>query len=175
MAGRERWRVLVVVACLVALGGMMVHYAAAAPDRQPTGRELATDYGAHVGEPVTFWMTVVAVHEGGFAVDGGGGLTVVGSDAAVEPGDVVAVHGTLRPRRRVAAERVLVSPAENRLYMFGVSVAAVALAVGAFLRRWRLDRRRLAFVPRTRTTDRDGGGGAPAGGGPGDEGGGSGR
>ncbi|MFB6282147.1 MAG: hypothetical protein ABEH40_09020 [Haloferacaceae archaeon] len=177
MAGRDRRRLLLVALALAALAAMMVHYPAAEPRYGPTEAALATDYGAHVGERVTFWTTVVAVRGVGFEVRAGGGLTVVGSDAAVRPGDSVAVHGTLRPNRRLAAERVLVSPVERRLYMFGVSLVAVGIALGAFLRRWRPDRRRLAFVPRDRPRPRpraraaDGDdAGAPDGGDPGGEG-----
>ncbi|MFB6301651.1 MAG: hypothetical protein ABEH78_02135 [Haloferacaceae archaeon] len=152
MAGRDRWRLLVVLLALASLGTMMVDYAAREPQQGPSPSALAADYERHVGERISFWATVVAVGDGTFTVRvEGGRLTVVGSDVAVEPGDSVDVYGTLRSNRRLAAERVLVSRTENRLYMFAVSVAAVGLALAAFRRHWRLDRRRLAFVPRDRT------------------------
>lgn len=149
MAGRDRWRLLVVVLAVVVLAAMMVDYAASEPQRQPSGAALAADYERHVGERLSTWARVLAVRDGAFDVRFGGvELTVVGSDAAVEPGDSVAVYGTLRPNRRLAAERVLVSGQDSRLYMFAVSALGVGLALAAFLSRWRFDRRRLAFVPR---------------------------
>jgi hypothetical protein len=149
MADRDRWRLLVVALALVLLAAMMVDYAASDPQRQSSGAALAADDDRHVGERISTWATVVAVREGAFDIRFGGvELTVVGSDAAVEPGDSVAVYGTLRPDRRLAAERVLVSARDSRLYMFAVSALGVGLALVAFLSRWRFDRRRLAFVPR---------------------------
>jgi hypothetical protein len=148
--GRRALAALVLVA---ALAGLAADYAATAPDRDPAPAEtaVAADYDAHVGERIALWATVRAVGPDGIVVASDAGrLTVVGSEATVAPGDAVQVVGRLRPERRLAAERVVVSGAPERRYMFAVSGLAALVAAGWTLARWRPDRARLALVARDR-------------------------
>ena len=80
----------------------------------------------------------------------------IGTDAVgqVDPGDVVQVFGVVTGDARIEATRLVVHERGNQRRMYVISAIGGLLAAGTFLRRWRVDWRRLAFVPRT-----DGGGG----------------
>ena len=143
---------------VAALAGLAADYAATAPDRGPYPAEaaVAADYDVHVGERIALWATVRAVGPDGIVVASDAGrLTVVGSRAAVSPGDEVQVVGRLRPGRRLAADRIVVSTAPERRYMFAVSALASLFAAGWTLARWRPDADRLALVARDRNRTRN--------------------
>jgi hypothetical protein len=156
---------------------MGVHYGSAWEDHADVRTSVGAieaDYGAYVDRPVYLWLTVESASEERIVARSGGGsgaprVTVTGSDAAdspvggpvvtsvaaataggaaLSPGDVIQVYGPLRPDYRVEAERLVVHDGANRLRMLLVSAAGGLLAVAAFLRRWRFDPRRAAFVPR---------------------------
>lgn len=141
---------------LAVAGG--VHYDAA-HDRHwpyPTDDQLYADYPAHVGEETLLFGTVRSVAANGTATvefeadDGSFVLQVRGVDAAVEPGGVVQVYGTLRGGHRMTATEVVVverHPGE-RLYKFGISGVGALVALTAFFRYWRIDVATLTFEPR---------------------------
>ena len=107
-------------------------------DAYPDPEAVDANYDAYVGETVHIWGEVTAVT-----------LRVEGSlPPDIAPGDGVQVYGTLTSDRRVvsASHHAQSSEAIGRMYL--VSVVGIALAAGAFLRRWRVDTHRWAFVPR---------------------------
>lgn len=150
-------RVAVVGLVVVCVVGMGVHYDATYDTQwpYPTEDDLATDYDTHVGQE-TFLIGKVVAADGGSArirVDSDAGaysLRVRSFDAAVEPGGVVQVLGTVRPDGVLVAARVaVVSPSPGaQLYKYGVSVTGAALVLIAFFRRWRLDTDRPRLVTR---------------------------
>lgn len=150
-------RVAVVGVMIVCVAGMGVHYDATFDDQwpYPTDDDLATDYDAHVGQEVFLFGTVVSVDDGTarVRVDADTGtytLRVRSFDAAVEPGGVVQLLGTVRPDDVLVADRVAVVNASSgsRLYKYGVSVVGAALVVVPFFRRWRVDTDRPRLVMR---------------------------
>lgn len=152
MSAARSVAVLALLACLLA---MTVHYGAAADahDPYPTTSDLATDYGAHVGDEFFGWMYVVAVENGGLVVADTRHLAVVlragPAPPGVAAGDVVQVYGVLEPGKRIDQRRVVVSRQGDRTRMFGVSALAGLGALALFFREWTVDRERLAFVPRS--------------------------
>jgi len=119
-------------------------------DAYPDPEAVDANYDAYVGETVHIWGEVTAVDDETFVVTSGPlALRVEGSlPPDIAPGDGVQVYGTLTSDRRVvsASHHAQSSEAIGRMYL--VSVVGIALAAGAFLRRWRVDTHRWAFVPR---------------------------
>jgi hypothetical protein len=119
-------------------------------DAYPDSGAVDANYDAYVGETVHVWGEVTAVDDETFVVTSGPlTLRVEGSlPPDIAPGDGVQVYGTLTSDRRVvsASHHAQSSEAIGRMYL--VSVVGIALAAGAFLRRWRVDTHRWAFVPR---------------------------
>jgi hypothetical protein len=119
-------------------------------DAYPDPEAVDANYDAYVGETVHVWGEVTAVDDETFVVTSGPlALRVEGSlPPDIAPGDGVQVYGTLTSDRRVvsASHHAQSSEAIGRMYL--VSVVGIALAAGAFLRRWRVDTHRWAFVPR---------------------------
>ncbi|WP_256298614.1 hypothetical protein [Haloarchaeobius salinus] len=155
-------RLLVIVCCLVAAGGLAVDYAAHADDRgtYPSDRELAADFDSYTGEQVFLWLDVTRVTDDGLVGTFGPddtAVTVTGADAGGDVGanDQVQVYGVARPDHRIVADRVVVSHGENRMYMFVASALAAVWALGFLLLYWRPDVARGVLTPRT------GGGGEP--------------
>lgn len=155
---------LAALALLVALLGVAaVAHGTLEPDpdrhRYPDNEHLAEDYGAHVGERAVLSGTVVetdplVVREqlpGGAEQE----LTLTGVDADATRGDSVWFYGTVRPDRTVEVATAAVRAPWELRYMYVVSALGGLLVLGRFLRQWRFDRSRLAFVPRT--GDRGGG------------------
>jgi hypothetical protein len=165
LTAARRVGLIVVLAALVF--GMGLH---AGTDRSfeeqywpyPEGDDIAADYDRFVGNETLLWGTVQRVDRAsGTATirlttdQGPFELTVTGFDAAVEPGGVVQVYGTLRPDRTVgAANVVVVNPTgSSTTVKYAVSALGAVLVLVAFFRRWRPDTGQWAFVPRE---DRDG-------------------
>mgnify|MGYP002761179528 FL=1 len=119
-------------------------------DAYPDSGAVDANYDAYVGETVHIWGEVTAVDDETFVVTSGPlALRVEGSlPPDIAPGDGVQVYGRLTSDRRVvsASHHAQSSEAIGRMYL--VSVVGIALAAGAFLRRWRVDTHRWAFVPR---------------------------
>ena len=150
-------RAAVVGLVVVCVAGMGVHYDTRYADQwpYPTGDELATDYDAHVGQETFLFGTVVSVDDdtARVRVDADAGaytLRVRSFDAAVEPGGVVQLLGTVRPNGVLVADRIaVVNPSSGaQLYKYGVSVVGAALVLVAFFRHWRVDTDRLTLVAR---------------------------
>lgn len=116
----------------------------------PDAAEIDADYGAHVGETVHVWGKVTAVDDGRvvIAADTLSLRVTEPTSETVDVGDQVQVYGRLEPDRRLrtTAYDVQSPGALRRMYL--VSLVGIALAGGAFLRRWRVDSDRWAFVPR---------------------------
>ena len=120
-------------------------------DAYPDAAAIETDYANHVGERVHLWGEVTVVDGETVVVLVGDTLSLRASGLPPEEvvvGDGVQVYGTLQPDRRfeTAAYHVQ-TPAEVR-NMYLTSIVGIALAAGAFLRRWRVDTDRWTFAPR---------------------------
>jgi len=158
-------RFAIVVACIVALVGLGVHYGATYDENwpHPTGDQLADEPAGWDGERVLLFGTVETVAEDRFTMrietDAGEGARVVevrGTSTDAEPDGVVQVYGELAERGTVQhADRVVVVVASPDLQLskYGISLVGLVVLIGTFLRYWRLDVRRLAITPRG---DRDG-------------------
>lgn len=119
-------------------------------DVYPDPAAVDDDYAAHVGDRAHLWTEAIGTENGSLLVETEG-LYLRVSDPpadAVDPGDSVQLYGTLAPDRRFETSSYHVQPAGRILYMYGVSVAGIALAAGLFLRRWRVDVENRRFVPR---------------------------
>jgi hypothetical protein len=119
-------------------------------DAYPDAAAIETDYANHVGERVHLWGTVTAVEDGTVIV-AAKPLSLRASDPPPEEvavGDGVQVYGTLQSDRRFETAAYHVQTPEGRQNMYLTSIVGIALAAGAFLRRWRVDTDRWTFVPR---------------------------
>ena len=119
-------------------------------DVYPDSGEIDANYDTYVGETVHIWGSVTAVNDETFVVTSGPlSLRVDGPlPTNIEPGDGVQVYGTLTPDRRLVSASYHAQSSEGIRRMYLVSIVGIALAAGAFLRRWRVDTDRRAFVPR---------------------------
>lgn len=153
MLERRSIRAFAFVGLAVVLAVLFVDYSAnlEASDPYPSEPELQSAYDDQVGESIHLWAVVTDVGEDRFTIRSDeDALTVRGSSTGIDEGDLVQVYGELRPNRVIDSERVVVSNAENRSYMFVVSGLGVVLTVGLFVREWTIDRETLALVPRRR-------------------------
>ncbi|SMP05034.1 hypothetical protein [Halobellus salinus] len=119
-------------------------------DAYPDAEGIDADYDAHVGETVHIWGEVTAA-EKGYVVVTADTLSLRVSDPApddVAVGDQVQVYGRLAPGQRLVTTASDVQSPEALRNMYAVSIVGIALAAGSFLRRWRVDTDRWAFVPR---------------------------
>ncbi|MFB6297462.1 MAG: hypothetical protein ABEH56_02960 [Salinirussus sp.] len=149
-------RVAVAVVLCFALAGLAFGFGLqfAGSGAYPDYAALDANYGAHVGERVHVWGTVVAA--GDRVVVAAGPLRLAVSEpppAAVETGDTIQVFGRLRPDRRMTTVAYHAVPPTRTAYMYGASVVGIAVAAGAFLRRWRPDADELWFAPRETPED----------------------
>ena len=161
-------RAAVIALLAGALLAMGVHYESQWEEREryrTTMAAIDADPDAYADRPVYLWMTVESASEERIVARTGSGADArrvivdrpaAGAAESASPGDLVQVFGRLElvgcdgsdACYRLDAERVVVHDAGNRLRMYLVSAAGGLLALGAFLRRWRFDPRRAAFVPR---------------------------
>lgn len=155
-------RVVLIVVLAGLVFGMGMHAGTERPYEQqhwpyPDGDDIAADYDRFVGSETLLWGTVQRVDQSSRTAairlttdDGPIELTVTGFDAAVEPGGVVQVYGTLRSGGTVdAANIVVVNPAgSSAIVKYAVSAVGALLVLVAFFRRWRPDTGQWAFVPR---------------------------
>lgn len=150
-----------VAALLVVASGLCVHYGAVYDENwpHPTGEQLE-ERGTEpfVGERVLLFGEVrsvdadadeITIHvsdDGAVAAE----LEVSGVEKRVEPGGVVQVYGLLESETELRADRTVVvnrDPSATA-YKLGTSLLGVLLAVGYFLRQWRVNVREVAFEPR---------------------------
>lgn len=149
-------RAVAVLVLLAALFGMAVHYDTTRLDGTEglvTKGALAADPTAYDGETVYVWLDAARVDGRTVYTEplDGEWTLAVETDTSVSPGDVFQASGTFdATARRLVADRVVVHDGSNRLRMYAVSVVGGLLAVGAFLRRWRVEWRTLTVVPRGR-------------------------
>ncbi|WP_306059784.1 hypothetical protein [Natronococcus wangiae] len=153
---------------LAALLGLMV-WTGASPvtpleSDVPNEVDVTSDREAYVGERVAL---------GGFVVDtdpvvlatwasGDGQFTLVDADAHVqnsdeplETGDHVTAYGTLEDESTLVVERATIQQPSETRYMVLVSLLGGLWVAGRFVRGWRFDFERFAFVPRDRARSRD--------------------
>ena len=145
---RLRYRAVVALLLLTALGGLFVHADITGDERSPypDAEELAADYDSYVGDSVLLFGRVTATDDDGFTIEAESdgviiNLRVEGASAAVAPGGVVQVYGELRPDQTMAADRVVVVNDSSGAEWYKYAVSAVG-AVGfllLFFRQWRVD------------------------------------
>lgn len=140
------------MALCVAAAALVVGFGAQfnGTDAYPDAGAIDADYDAHVGETVHVWGEVTAT-DGGRVVVTAESLSLRVTDPAaadVEVGDQVQVYGELAPGRRLVTAAYDVQSPDSLHAMYAVSIVGIALAGVAFLRRWRVDLDRRAFVPR---------------------------
>lgn len=154
-------RVIAVLCCLLALGGLLVAHGAVGydPDRNtyPGNEEVGTSYTEYVGDRVVLAGTVVetdpVVLEGSAGVDDEFQVTLLGFKEDVSTGDDVWLAGTVEPEDAVAVESAIVREPWEIQYMYVVSLIGGLWVLGRFLRGWRFDLKQVAFVPRSESTE----------------------
>ncbi|WP_254763683.1 hypothetical protein [Natrinema marinum] len=126
----------------------------------PDGLEVTSNPDAYVGDRVVIGGFVVETDPVVIATraSGYGRFTVVDaadsrlqSAAPLERGDDVTVFGTLTDASTLEADRVLTDELRDTFYMLAVSLVGGCWVLGRLVRGWRIDRDRLALVPRTAT------------------------
>lgn len=167
---RAASRIVIVAALLLVLGGLCIHYGATYDDNwpHPTGDPLQErGIEPFVGERVLLFGEVRTVDSDSITIhvpddnnEVAAELEVHNIHDRVEPGGVVQVYGVLESETVLRAERTVVvnrgpNAAASKL---GASVVGLLLAVGYFLRHWRIDIHNFAFQPRT--ADSEGGSGS---------------
>lgn len=145
-------RLAIALVLVVVLLALVVGFGARfnGSDAYPDPAAIDGDYAAHVGERAHLWTEAVGTEDGRLLVETEGLYLRVSapSPSAVEAGDHVQLYGTFAPDRRFETATYHVQPSGGVRYMYGISVVGIALAAGAFLRRWRIDLENWQFVPR---------------------------
>lgn len=156
---RTRSRVVVTLCVVVVIFGTGVHYAQASDEQwpYPTPDALATDYDAHVGEPVFLIGRVVSVAPESesleLVVDTNRvplRLTATDVSVSVASGGVVQVFGTSAPNRSIVVDRAVVvnDSGSAALYKYGVSIVGAGLVLALFFRHWQVGTRPLGLEAR---------------------------
>ena len=119
-------------------------------DTTTDGAATAATSEAPAGETVHIWGEGPTADSGTVVVTADSlSLRVTGPTAGdVAVGDQIQVYGRLATDRRLIATAYDVQSPGGLRRMYLVSIVGIALAAGAFLRRWRVDIDQLAFVPR---------------------------
>lgn len=142
-------RVVIVLGLCLTLGGLFVHAAVTEEQRSPypDAEDLSAGYDSYVGQEVMVFGTVTDTSENGIQIraesDGTAiTLRVTETEAAVEPGGVVQVYGTLEPNQTITAERVEVVNSSRwaEFYKYGASAIGALGFLLLFFRYWRIDR-----------------------------------
>jgi hypothetical protein len=145
-------RLSILLALCVLLGALVVGFGIAfnGSAAYPSSEEIADEYAAHVGDDVHLWGEVVGTENGLVVLEIQALSLVVTAPPphAVDVGDSVQVYGTLTADRRLETIAYHRQSTESLTRMYAVSVVGLALAAGAFLRRWRVDTETWQFVPR---------------------------
>lgn len=157
-----RSRAILIVLLLLVVFGLTVHYGATAEQAwpYPSGDQLAEEPDGWDGRTVLLFGTVRDVEPAAetltmeIETDAGDIARVVevrGTTARVEPGGVVQVYGELDDAGTVQQATAVVVVNESptdQIYKLVTSLLGVLLAMGLFLRFWRIDLSRLRFVSR---------------------------
>jgi hypothetical protein len=155
------------VALVTCTLGLCVHYGATYDHNwpQPTGDQLAENPDGWDGQTVLLFGEVEHQTPDGLVMTIEDDsetvvrtVTVRGTSVDVEPGGVVQVYGRLSEQGTVqdAESGVVVNESsDDSVYKLLASLLGGLVAAGFFLRYWRIDVRRLQFVPRN-TGERDG-------------------
>ncbi|WP_408958946.1 hypothetical protein [Natrinema sp. 74] len=126
----------------------------------PDGVEVTSNRDAYVGDSVVIGGSVVETDPVVVATraSGYGRVTVANahdsrlhSTAPLEQGDDVTVFGTLTDDSTLEAERIITDEIRDTLYMLAISLVGGCWVLARLVRGWRIDRDRLALVPRTAT------------------------
>jgi len=142
-------RVVIVLVLSLILGGLFVHAAVTEEQRSPypDGEDLSSEYESYIGQQLMVFGTVTETSESGIEIrvesdETSITLNVTGTAAAVEPGGVVQVYGTLEPDQRITAERIEVVNSSRwaELYKYGASAIGAFGFLLLFFRYWRVDR-----------------------------------
>jgi len=157
------WRYRLAAICLLlsAAVGLCVLYEGADRGTSPDIEEIAAEPGAYDGQQVLLFGDVVSVDAASRSV-----VMVAGDDPerrfsvesvpestidSVEAGSSIQVSGVLAEGSTVLIADSVVVDYRNRadrLYVYVTSLVGGLLAAGGFLWYWRVDPRRLGFVPR---------------------------
>ena len=155
------YRLAAVCLLLSAAVGLCVLYAEADRYASPNVEAIAAEPGAYDGQQVFLFGDVVSVDAESRTVE-----IVAGEDPerrfsvesvsestidSVEPGSAVQVDGVLAEGSTVVRADAVVVDYRNGAdfrYVYGTSLLGGLLAAGGFLWYWRVDPRRLGFVPR---------------------------
>jgi gamma-glutamylcyclotransferase (GGCT)/AIG2-like uncharacterized protein YtfP len=145
-------RLPILLALCALLGVLVVGFGAQfnGSPAYPSSQDIGDQYAAHVGDDVHLWGEVVGMENGLVVLEIQELSLAVTSPSprAVDVGDSVQVYGTLEPDRRLETVAYHRQTAESLTRMYAVSVVGLALAAGAFLRRWRIDTETWQFAPR---------------------------
>lgn len=141
---------------VVVLAGVLVGAGALGPDPatndHPDSDDVGPDPSAFVGQQVTIGGTVVdtdpVVLRVRYGVDEVRYVTLVDVGEPVSSGDSISAFGTLTDEGTLDVDRALVRAPWETWYMYGVSFLGGLWVLGRIGRHWRLDRDRLALVPR---------------------------
>lgn len=159
---RTRYRLAVIVIAGLLTFGLGVHHGATFDTNwpHPTGDQLAEDIDGWDGEDVLLIgeVTTVLPEEEAVVIEIDDShdevvteVEVDGVTAEVEEGGVIQVYGELdEAAYELSADAVVVvnrEPSDER-YKLGMSVLGVLVAIGFFLRHWRIEWRSLSFVDR---------------------------
>lgn len=150
------FRVLAVILLGVVLVGVLVGAGTIGPDPAtntfPDGADVASDPGAHVGQQVAVGGTVVetdpVVIRVRYGFDERAHFTLLHVEDPVSEGDSVSAFGTLTDDGTIDADRTLVRTPWETWYMYAVSFVGGLWVFGRLVRHWRVDRERVALVPR---------------------------
>lgn len=158
----QRGRLLVAVVLFAALAGLMVWSGTlvygSTMDTYPAAYHVGPDPDRYVGERVVLRgevvdadpVVVAVVHPDGttaFTVDDANDA-IRNADRPHAVGDRIEVFGTLTDSSTLVAERSIARRPWEFQYMYAVSLLGGLWTAARFVRGWRFDRDRLAFVPR---------------------------
>ena len=159
---RARYRLAVIVIAGLLTFGLGVHHGATFDTNwpHPTGDQLADDIDGWDGEDVLLIgeVTMVIPEEEAIVIEIDDShdqivavVEVEGVAPDIEEGGVIQVYGELDEEASVlAADAVVVvnrGPSDEH-YKLGMSILGVLVAIGLFLRHWRIEWRSLRFVHR---------------------------
>ena len=151
-------RLLAVVVLLAALFGLVVWHGTLTPAPEagayPGSADLASDYDAHLGDPVALEGEIVettpVVIESEYGIGESLRVTVIGLDSGVETetGAKLQVFGVASSGRIISAENAFVVPAIGTLYARGILFLAGLWVLFRVVRRFRFDWRESGLVRR---------------------------
>lgn len=158
-------RVIALTLLFGALVGLTVWFGTVQPNPRlgyyPTEDQLALDYDSYVGAQVQIGGTVketdpvevVVIHQNWNGEEyqrGTSRLRVTGSVEGMTPGQAVQIYGTVQPDGTIHAEKSVVVPIENHLYMYTVSFLAGLWVLARIVWGWTVVWDEFALRRRTR-------------------------